>query len=284
MSLYFKLITKGANLSYSAQKDKDAWLTIQMLFTKTSSFIQLLNGFAYQDGDVKLSPIIDPTVLFSIARDIYESISMYQLIFILPKTEEQKNVAYALYRIAGLMERQNFVFDPDNRGATKLLEEELHEIIQLRRKIKHSEYYKALPKQEKLRLMGVVNSDRPSARFLYEDTGIKPIEWEKAYLLYGLEDKAFRSLYAYLSNHTHATYLSFSQYSEAFARINPQFKHLACMASQTLAFLLSVYIVDFCKIYESAQVVFCEQDEIHQWFIDKLNIDMRGLQYALSKK
>lgn len=282
--MYFRLMHACAEMRFDNQRDADAWLTIQMLFTKTVSFIQLLSGFSFQDREVTLSPIIDPTVLFSIARDVYEAVSSFQIAFFLSKTEGQRQVAYNLYRIAGLMERQHFDFNPDNKSAQVTLDAELQDIIELKREIKHSAYYKGLSKQSKHQIMGIVNSPYPKARFIFQDGGAIPVVWEKAYNLYGIKEKAFGSLYAYLSNHVHTTYLSLTQYGMGFSKRNPQFMHFACFASRILSALLSIYIVDFCKNYPKAKEIFDMQEDRLQWIIDRINIDFRGKSYALSEK
>lgn len=67
LKLYFRLISISHNYVYESC-GSGLLMSMQMMFTRGCSFVQLLDGFNYQDGELVLNRIIDPSVLYSLSK------------------------------------------------------------------------------------------------------------------------------------------------------------------------------------------------------------------------
>ena len=283
LKLYFRLISTSHNYACKNQAEADCIMSMQMMFTRGCSFVQLLEGFNYQDGEVVLNRIIDPSVLFSLVRDVYESLCSFELVYILPDTDEKKELAYNIYLISGLRERQNY--DIRTQDASELKADELKEINEANDKIKQLGYYQHLSKEDQDHIQAKIDSQHPRYRMLYGDDALtRKVDWEDAYKLIGIKEEVLKDMYNFLSAHAHPTAISLRQFRDSFLLNDPHFIEAACMASKTMAMLLSIYMVDFCKKFAFAKEEFEKIEEYVQWLIDKNNVTFRGREYALSDK
>ena len=283
LKLYFRLISTSHSYTCTNQAEADCIMSMQMMFTRGCSFVQLLDGFNYQDGEEVLNRIIDPSVLYSLVRDVYESLCSFELVYILPDTGEKKELAYNMYLISGLRERQNY--DIRTQDASQLKADELKEINEANDKIKQLGYYRNLSRKDQNYIQAKIASPHPRYRMLYSDDALTHnVEWENAYRLIGIKEEVLKDMYNFLSAHAHPTAISLRQFRDSFLLNDPHFIEAACMASKTMAMLLSIYIVDFCKKFAFAKGEFDKIDEYIQWLIDKNNVTFRGYEYALSDK
>ena len=105
LDFYFDVIMSpsGRKASSDIEDDRNMWL--QTMFSKGCQFVSLLDGVGYSKGISHLNPIIDFSILFTIARSVYESLIVFELLFVLPQTEEQQTILYNLFMAHGLSER-----------------------------------------------------------------------------------------------------------------------------------------------------------------------------------
>lgn len=283
LKLYFKLISTSHSYAYTNQAEADCIMSMQMMFTRGCSFVQLLDGFQYSDGEIVLNRIIDPSVLYSLVRDVYESLCSFELVYILPDKEEKKELAYNMYLISGLRERQNY--DIRTQDASELKAEELKEINDANDRIKQLGYYQHLSREDQNIIQAKIASPHPRYRMLYGDDAVTHnVEWENAYRQIGIKEEVMKDMYNFLSAHAHPTAISLRQFRDSFLLNDPHFIEAACMASKTMAMLLSIYMVDFCMKFAFAKEEFDKIEEYIQWLIDKNNVTFRGREYALSDK
>ena len=83
---------EGRKAMSSLEDERNIWL--QTIFSKSCHFLYLLDGVGYNNGSNHLNPIIDPSVLFTIARRIYESVIAFELLFVIPSTEDEQTILY----------------------------------------------------------------------------------------------------------------------------------------------------------------------------------------------
>ena len=100
-----KVLVSKKNVS---ARDSDSVVMMHMFYAKGASFLQLLDGFPFVDDGKEIGRIIEPTLLYSLARDMYEALCAFELVFVLPKTEEQKMMAYNIFYISSMKERANY--------------------------------------------------------------------------------------------------------------------------------------------------------------------------------
>ena len=87
LDFYFDVIMSPSGRKASSYIEDDRHLWLQTIFSKGCQFVSLLDGVGYSKGICHLNPIIDFSILFSIARSVYKSLSVFELLFGLPKTE-----------------------------------------------------------------------------------------------------------------------------------------------------------------------------------------------------
>ncbi len=282
LNFYFQLIDASHTYQPIHESESDCVMSMQMIFSRGCSFVQLLEGFSFCGRNKRLNRIIDSSVLFSLVRDIYEALCSFEIVYILPNTHEKRMVAYYMYIISGLKERQNFDITTDEGKQIQIQElEELENAIQI---VKASPYYINLSELEKRNIDSRINSAHPVYRLFYNDENIEGIKWEKAYQYFGMKEKMFRDLYSYLCLNAHPTVIALRQFQDSFFRDNPHFIKASSIASKFVAILLSIYAVDFCKRFAWAKAVYDQQDEVTQWLIDVNNIQFRSKSYALNDK
>jgi hypothetical protein len=105
LDFYFDVIKlpEGHKATSSFEDERNIWL--QTMFSKGCQFTSLLDGVGYSKGTIRLKPIIDFSILFTIARSVYESLIAFELLFVLPKTDDQQTIVYNLFMAQGLSER-----------------------------------------------------------------------------------------------------------------------------------------------------------------------------------
>ncbi len=105
LDFYYDVIQSpvGRKASSVLEDDRNIWL--QQMFSMGNHFMSLLDGVGYQRKNIRLNPIIDPNMLFTVARRIYESVVSFNLLFIQPVDENHQSILYNLFMAHGLSER-----------------------------------------------------------------------------------------------------------------------------------------------------------------------------------
>ena len=103
LDFYFDAIEASRECDSRMLSDANIWL--QTIFTKGCAFLNLLDGINYKKPGVRLNTVLDPSLLFTIARRIYESVVDFNILYIHPQTQQQKDILYNLFMSAGLSER-----------------------------------------------------------------------------------------------------------------------------------------------------------------------------------
>ena len=145
LEYFFKVMSDHHDDKVDCQSDADAKMINQMMFTKLTHLKKIIEGVGFEPKDgKKLNPIIDTTIVASLVRNIYETVALFNLIFVYSKSKAEKDIIYSLWVISGLKYRQRFassITRPENEE--KLKEEE--NLIQTSIKfVEDSEFYKGL--------------------------------------------------------------------------------------------------------------------------------------------
>lgn len=86
----------------------EARIINQMIFTKLAQLREATNGIEYEFENSHLNNIIDPTIIASNTRNIYETVALFNLIFVNTKSQDEQNILYNLWVHSGLKYRQRF--------------------------------------------------------------------------------------------------------------------------------------------------------------------------------
>lgn len=274
LDFYFDvfLSPSGRNASSSIENDRNLWL--QTMFSKGCQFVSLLDGVGYSKGLNYLNPIIDFSVLFTIARSVYESLIIFELLFVRPKTEEQQTIVYNLFMAHGLSERlKDLDEDAKNIIQTRVLEEQKN-IEECKKAIEGTELYGILDEQTKAIIN---NAFGQKYRYLFkDDNSLEFIKYENAYTLLNVKENLFNSIYSFFSLHGHPSYLSLIQFRDAFKDDYRADIYMAKHATQCVLSFMSIFIVDYMKINPDIKTMYDKLEEPRRFAIGMYEDAMRG--------
>lgn len=274
LDFYFDvfLSPSGRNASSSIENDRNLWL--QTMFSKGCQFVSLLDGVGYSKGLNYLNPIIDFSVLFTIARSVYESLIIFELLFVRPKTEEQQTIVYNLFMAHGLSERlKDLDEDAKNINQARVLEEQKN-IEECKKAIEGTELYGILDEQTKAIIN---NAFGQKYRYLFkDDNSLEFIKYENAYTLLNVKENLFNSIYSFFSLHGHPSYLSLIQFRDAFKDDYRADIDMAKHATQCVLSFMSIFIVDYMKINPDIKTMYDKLEEPRRFAIGMYEDAMRG--------
>src|SRR5690606_4912534 len=146
----FIVIEKHHNDPITSNANKDAVMLHQMMFTKLTHLRKLIEGVGYVGkNDIKMNPIIDPIIIASLVRNIYETVSVFNLIYRYSKTPDEKQIIYGLWVCSGLEYRQRFESFVTGSSNLKTLDSEMKTINRIKSEIRKKELYQNLDERNK---------------------------------------------------------------------------------------------------------------------------------------
>lgn len=86
---FFLVIEKHHDDPVYSYADADAKMLHQMIFSKVIHLKKIIEGIPFHSvRGLNLNPIIDPTIVASLVRNIYETVGLFNLIYINPRYQE----------------------------------------------------------------------------------------------------------------------------------------------------------------------------------------------------
>ncbi|WP_025143743.1 hypothetical protein [Pedobacter jeongneungensis] len=249
----FKVINEHTNPVVS-QLRGEAKLVLQMVFTKLLNLRQLLNGLNYADGPNGLHNFIDPTIIASGVRNIVELASTFHTVYRSEYSEEQRDMLYKMWVIAGLKYRQRFVdqnSSPENIAKAATEAAEIDSTIQ---SIHQSQPYLALTEAKKA-LINRVIGDKDYRIKLVNGDAIK-VHWQEIIQFMGFKPDLTGSLYTYLSLYAHPSNVSVFQYRNLFTAGADDHIKMAMFNVKTLTAIVSKFISDYIKLFPEVMAIF----------------------------
>ena len=276
LDFYFDVIKspEGHKATSSFEDERNIWL--QTMFSKGCQFTSLLDGVGYSKGTIRLKPIIDFSILFTIARSVYESLIAFELLFVLPKTDDQQTIVYNLFMAQGLSERLKDLDEEMRSHNPKRVQEEQNDINDCRKAIEDTELYKTLDKQTKATIDYALGNGKKFRYIFKEDNTMEFIQYEKAYTLLNVKENLFNNLYSFFSLHGHPSYLSLIQFRDAFKDEYRADKEMAKHATQCVLSFMSIFIVDYMKLVPEIKAMYDKLEEPRRFAIGMYEDAMRG--------
>ena len=276
LDFYFDVIKspEGRKATSPFEDERNIWL--QTMFSKGCQFKSLLDGVGYSKGVSHLKPIIDFSILFTIARCVYESLIAFEILFVLPKTEDKQTIVYNLFMAQGLSERLKDL-DEDMRSHNPTrVQEEQNDIDECRKAIEGTKLYKTLDQQTKATIDYALGNGKRFRYIFKDDNTMEFIQYEKAYTLLNVKENLFNSLYSFFSLHGHPSYLSLIQFRDAFKDEYRADMDMAKHATQCVLAFMSIYIVDYMKLVPEIKTMYDKLEEPRRFAIGMYEDAMRG--------
>lgn len=283
LDFYFDVFKspEGRKATSYIEEDRNIWM--QTMFSKGCPFISLLDGVGYSKGTIRLKPIIDFSILFTIARSVYESLIAFELLFVLPKTDDQQTIVYNLFMAQGLSERLKDLDEEMRSHNPTRVQEEQNDIDDCRKAIEDTELYKTIDKQTKATIDYALGNGKKFRYIFKEDNTMEFIQYEKAYTLLNVKENLFNNLYSFFSLHGHPSYLSLIQFREAFKNEYRADKEMAKHATQCVLSFMSIFIVDYMNLVPEIKVMYNKLEEPRRFAIGMYEDAMRGEKKFLKK-
>lgn len=274
LDFYFDVIISPVcrNVTSQIEDDRNIWL--QTIFSKACQFKSLLDGVEYSNGTEYLNPIIDFSVLFTIARNVYESLIAFEILFVIPRSEEQQTIIYNLFMAQGLCERLKNLDEDIQKRNPERIKSEQEDIDECKRAIEETVLYKKMNLQTK-KVIG--NAFGKKFRYIFkEDNIIERVDYDKSYALLNVKENLFNNIYSFFSLHGHPSFLSLIQFKDAFKNEYRADIYMAKHATQCILSFMSIFIIDYMKLNPNAKTLYDNLDEPRRFAIGMYEDAMRG--------
>lgn len=286
---YLKLFTKSyGDIIFKhhydpvkSQREADAHILLQMFFSKALHFQQVLKGVMFHNENIIMNKIVDPTILFTLVRNQYECLCLFELVNIIPDSDDKKDFLSLIHQVSGLKYRQRFsqnVTTQENQDKLVIESEEIQQDIDI---ILSSKVYQKLDSKSQNLVRFSLNKRDYQLYFASEEKLIK-LGWKDFADKFGMKKTCIDNLYAYFCLHSHPSYVSIMQFRDAFAKDNPEYINMALFAAQFFLIFLSVFLVDYMRIFPSVLADFQSQDSETKVLLTAFNNIFREGEYEFS--
>lgn len=278
----WNVINDHYNVAVNTYAEKDAYMINQMMFTKLTHLKVLLEGVGYKSpSGGKLNKIIDPTIIASLVRNIFETCAVFNLIFRQTNSEEEMIIIYNLWSISGLNYRQRFESNIESEESQEKIELERIEIEKLIEEIKQTSVYKNLTEKSKEKIESRI--EHKDFRIVFNGNKIKCYtSWQDLCDVMHLNEKIFENIYTYFSLYSHPSQVAVFQFESMFTRRNEEFKALTATNLKYCFSFLSVFIADYIYKFPTMKDTFEKLDIHKQIAIDSFNVFLRDKEYAIN--
>ena len=265
--VYFEMIA-GTQMNKKVGDDFQehiAKLTMQMFFTKALSTMELLGGIGYKKNNIELNSIVDHSLLFIIARNYCEMVAAYEVLFLLPNSDEKRKIMENLFLSSGYSYKTQLYSDTmimENKGQ---YESEQTIIASAKEFIYSSKYYKSLSPEYQEILDKAL--ERKDYKLKLGNKKVQRLSWQKCLNHFARKNKALEGLYAYLSLHAHPSIIGIEQYNAAFEINDPKFVSLCTTACRYIISFMSMFLQEYIKLFPLAKEIFYKKTDFEKWLL-----------------
>lgn len=249
-------------------------LICQMMLSKNAHIINSAKGIYIND---KLQDIIDPTVIGSMVRNVFETVVMFHNVFTFHTSSEAKALVYDLWDISGFSFRQRFR-DILKSNENKIKQEEELKIINSQiKKIKTSHIYCSIKNPEAIdRLI-----KRKEYRFILNDSRVIPLTWQAAADLIQFKQNQMKEMYTLLSLYTHPSSVSVIQFGQMF--LDGYHVGLTGLQFLILSSVNIAFLVEYVKFFPDAVNFFNKLPDDEKFVINSLIRNIRGEEHCIEQ-
>ena len=238
-----------------------------MMVLRALSFLKLFEGVKVPSCKEDIL-VVDLESAFTLLRSIYEQTIVFRNLFVYPETDAEKMILLNLWKIKGLLNRQNLDNMPQEYNEKG--KREADDISKLKREIKSLS-------EEVITLSGIKAIDNYLNKYDGKDTlfsgymfkkegsvinGGKPISFTIAPKEFFHCDELDIVLYRLLSLHSHPSYISILQFQEV--RPTHDYWDYAILLLRGLCLMMDIFISDFCKYYNLEVNVVSNEIQVFQ--------------------
>ena len=260
--------------------EQDAKIVNQMMLTKALHLKNVLNGVNhFSKNGKKLNTIIDPTIVASLIRNIYETTGMFNLIYRTTKNKDEREILYLLWVHAALSYRQRFNVTTEEN--IEKSENEKQELLNIRVKIEENELYKKLDEKNKGKIKTKLNKKDYLIRF--ENNQVEYLNWRELTKTMDIKEGRLDHVYTYFSLYSHPSNVSVFQFANMFDKGKEAYPDLVIMNLHIAFYMFSIFIADYINLFPAVLKTYEEMEEFEQIVINVHNSMSRGHKYDINE-
>lgn len=277
----FMIVINHHKESVNSEADADAKLIVQMMMTKALHLKSVVSGISYQaKNGTRLNKIIDPTIVASLIRNIYETTAMFNLIYKNTKSKEQKTILYLLWVHSGLKYRQRFESDISTEENREKLEQEREEIDKIVTAIEANELYQGLDEKNQGKIKIKLKDKDYLMRF--EGNEVIFLHWHELIKTMGIKEGLFENIYTYFSLYSHPSNVAVFQFNDMFNKTDEAFLELTNFNMRIVFMMLSIFIADYISLFPIVLKTFNSLEIRDQIVINFHNTVARSQEYSIN--
>ena len=262
--------------------EADAKLVLQMMLSKLLHIKKAFEGMTYvsKEGKVLLNGLLDPTIIAVLARNFFEAVCAFHLIYVHTKSKDERLILYNLWVIAGLQYRQKFndiITTEENKQKS---DNEKKQIDALTEGIKNTALFQSLDMKNQNKIFTKIKER--DYKISFKGANIEFLSWQDVAQILMNKHKFFKEMYTYFSLYAHPSHVSVFQYSEMFNKTTEGYKGLSKFNLRFCLFLSSMFLGDYIKVFPATLKVFEANSDIDQIKMNFYNKAVRGDLYSIN--
>jgi hypothetical protein len=278
----FKAVQNHHQETVYTQAEADAKLIIQMMLTKVLHLKTVIAGISFtaQDGAI-LNKIIDPTIVASLIRNVYETTAMFNLIYRNPKSKEERDILYLLWVHSGLKYRQRFGNIATTEENKKKQEEEKNSIDKIVTEIENLTLFKSLDEKNQGKIRTKLKDKDYLMRF--EEKEVIFLHWHELTKVIGIKDGMFDDIYTYFSLYSHPSNVAVFQFADMFKLDEEAFPQMVNFNLKIAFFMFSIFIADYIALFPTVLQTYEKMSLRDQIVINFHNTMTRNYDYSINE-
>jgi len=278
---FFNIVQEHHEEPVYTHEEADAKIVVQMMMTKVLHLKEVLSGISYTSKNgSRLNNIIDPTIVASLIRNIYETTAMFNLIYRYPKTKDEREILYLLWVHSGLKYRQRFeniVTTPENKEKQEYEKAQIEKIVST---IENNELFKKLDERNQGKIRTKIKDKDYLMKF--DGTEVSFLHWHQILNIMGVKEGILDNIYTYLSLYSHPSNVAVFQFADMFRKGEEEFPQLVNFNLKIAFFMISVFIADYINLFPSTLATFERLDLRDQIVINFFNTMARSYDYSIN--
>lgn len=280
LEYFFLIINEHQKDTLKTQAEADARMMFQMIFSKALNLKKILEGVEYESNGIKLNKIVDPTIVASLIRNLYETVCVFELVYIIHDSDEERNLLHNLWVVSGLKYRQRFSSNVQTTEGKAKIDEEEKLIQSFTKEIEDSAIYKRMTPDNQNKINQKIK-DKDYKIHIIKDN-IRLLNWQEVSELYtGANKDLFENVYNYFSLYSHPSNVAVFQFNDMFGQ-GSAFKDLTTFNMKYCFSLFSIFVADYMKVFPKVKSTYSKQSIKSQILLNTHNKMIRGESYSIS--
>lgn len=275
IDFYFRAMVTLGPVGFKSEFRAQMSTTLQMMFTKGKAMRNLLEGYSHSNYGIKLSSPADHTILFTLVRAAYEQLCAFELVYLIPDTDDKRTILENAYVAAGQVNRLKMFTEDGLARYPEEIDMARRDIEECRREICNTLLFQSLSEKAQGVLMETIFKKGEFQIVFTEDGKMKPhVGWDEVREYCRLSTDTLHGMYKYACNMAHPSYLGLIQFHDAYKE--GEIERLNETAIMQMISVMSVFLMDFLKSFPEIVQVYQDADEETKFMVRMYSESFRG--------